>query len=100
MRRRFLDEARAAATLHHPYLCPVYDLGEIDGRLFLTMAYIEGQSLKESLRGEGLPPRQVAALVGKLALAMQEAHAKKVVHRDLKPANIMMKATGSGAACR
>ena len=76
-RRRFLDEARTAATLDHPYLCPVYDVGEIDGQLYLTMAYIEGQSLAELIRGEGLPPRQVAALVGKLALAMQEAHAQE-----------------------
>ena len=58
------------------------------------MAYIEGQSLAESIRGKGLPPRQVAALVGKLALALQEAHAKKVIHRDLKPANVMIKTTG------
>jgi formylglycine-generating enzyme required for sulfatase activity/serine/threonine protein kinase len=93
-RTRFLDEARTAATLDHPYLCPVHDAGEIDGRLYLTMAYIEGQSLKETLHGEGLPPRQVAALVGKLALAMQEAHARGVIHRDLKPSNIMIKTTG------
>ena len=58
------------------------------------MAYIEGQSLADSIRAEGWPPRQVAALVGKLALALQEAHAKKVIHRDLKPANVMIKSTG------
>jgi serine/threonine protein kinase len=93
-RERFFREARAAATLDHPYLCPVYDVGEIEGQLYLTMAYIEGKSLAESLRGEGLPPRQVAALVGKLALALEAAHAKGVVHRDLKPANVMIKASG------
>ena len=53
-RKRFLDEARAAATLDHPYLCPVYDVGEIDGRLYLTMAYIEGQSLAALDRRRGL----------------------------------------------
>jgi serine/threonine protein kinase len=93
-RRRLLSEARAAATLDHPYLCPVYDAGEIDGRLYLTMAYIDGQSLAEMSGGNRLPPRQVAALVGKLALALQEAHTKGVVHRDLKPSNVMIKATG------
>jgi serine/threonine protein kinase len=93
-RERFFREARAAATLDHPYLCPVYDVGEIDGQLYLTMAYIEGKSLAESLRGEGLPPRQVAALVGKLAVALEAAHAKGVIHRDLKPANVMIKETG------
>ena len=58
------------------------------------MAYIEGQSLAESTRGKSLPPRQVAALVGKLAVALQEAHAKGVIHRDLKPSNVMIKSTG------
>jgi predicted Ser/Thr protein kinase len=93
-RKRFLEEARAAATLDHPYLCPVYDVGEADGQLYLTMAYIEGRSLADAVRAEGMPARQVAALVGKLALAMQEAHAKGIIHRDLKPANIMIKAVG------
>jgi len=93
-RRRFLEEARTAATLRHPYLCPVYDAGEIDGQPYLTMAYIQGQSLAALIGAEGWPQRQVAALVGKLALALQEAHTKKVVHRDLKPANVMIKTTG------
>jgi serine/threonine protein kinase len=93
-RRRFLEEARAAATLDHPYLCRVYETGEIEGRPFLTMAYIEGQSLAALIDDEGWPQRQVAALVGKLALAFQEAHTRKVIHRDLKPANVMIKTTG------
>ncbi len=93
-RKRFLEEARTAATLDHPYLCPVFDVGEIEGRFYLARAYIEGQSLAEWTRGKNLPPRQAAALLGKLALAMQEAHKKKVIHRDLKPANVMIKTTG------
>ena len=93
-RWRFLGEARTAATLDHPYLCPVYDAGEIDGQPYLTMAYIEGQSLAALVGEEGWPERQVATLVGKLALALHEAHKQKVVHRDLKPANIMIKASG------
>src|SRR4051812_30068137 len=68
-RKRFLEEARTAATLDHPYLCPVHDAGEIGGSLFLTMAYIEGQSLAALVGETGWPGRQVAALVGKLALA-------------------------------
>jgi formylglycine-generating enzyme required for sulfatase activity/serine/threonine protein kinase len=92
-RRRFLEEARTAATLDHPYLCPVYDAGDFDGQLYLTMAYIEGQSLAASVGDAGWPQRQVAALVGKLALALQEAHNRKVIHRDLKPANVMIKTT-------
>ncbi len=92
-RRRFLEEARTAATLDHPYLCPVYDAGEIDGQPYLTMAYIEGQSLAALIGDEGWPKHQVAALVGKHALALHEAHTRKVIHRDLKPANVMIKTT-------
>jgi|GEM_PF-6769717 len=89
---RFYREAKAAATLNHPNLCPVHDIGEINGVLYLTMAYIEGQPLSAQLRGNHKPLalRPVAALVRKLALAMAQAHAKGVIHRDLKPANIML----------
>jgi serine/threonine protein kinase len=96
-RQRFFREARTAATLDHVFLCPVYDVGEVDGLCFLTMAYIEGQSLAEKIPTAGLPFRQAAALVRKLALGLREAHAKGVIHRDLKPANIMLKEAGRGA---
>jgi len=88
---RFLREARAAATLQHPNLCPVFDVGDIDGRHYLTMAYVEGRPLASLIAaGQPLPQRPVADLVRKLALALEEAHRKGVVHRDLKPANIMI----------
>ena len=95
VRERFLREARSAATLDHPYICRVYDADEVDGRLYLAMAYIEGQSLADLVRAEGMPPRQVVALVGKLAIALQEAHSHGVVHRDLKPRNVMIRTAGS-----
>jgi formylglycine-generating enzyme required for sulfatase activity len=87
---RFYREARAAATLHHPNLCPVHDVGSHDGVPYLTMAFIEGKPLSAFVAEGGLPPRQVAAVVRKLALALQEAHARGIVHRDLKPANVMI----------
>jgi serine/threonine protein kinase len=88
---RFAREARAAAGLAHPNLCPVFDVGQIDGIRYVTMAYIEGQPLSELIgTGKPLPQRAAAALVRKLALAMQEAHAHGVIHRDLKPANIIV----------
>ena len=94
-RARFQREARSAAGLHHPNLCPVYDVGEIDGTPYLTMAYVEGRPLSAFLRGDKLQPqRQAALLVRKLAAALQEAHRQGVVHRDLKPANIMVKPGG------
>jgi eukaryotic-like serine/threonine-protein kinase len=95
-RQRFFREASIAATLDHVYLCPVYDAGEVDGLWFLTMAYIEGKTLAETISEAGMPARPAAALMRKLALGLQEAHAKGVVHRDLKPANIMLKETGQG----
>lgn len=94
-RERFLREARAAAALHHPNVCPVYDVGEFDGRPYLTMAYIEGPSLAAALEGGRVfTPRQAALLVRKLALAMYAAHAAGVVHRDLKPANVLLRPDG------
>jgi serine/threonine protein kinase len=87
---RFYRESRAAATLDHPNICPVHDVGEIDGVHYLVMAYIEGKPLSDFVRRDKpIPPRQVATIVRKLALALHEAHSHGVVHRDLKPANIM-----------
>jgi len=88
---RFLREAKAAATLHHPNLCAVHDVGQIDGVHYLTMAYIEGQPLSKFVRPDNpVPERQAAGVVRKLAIALAEAHAKGVIHRDLKPANVMI----------
>jgi len=90
--KRFEREALAAATLTHPNICSIYDVGEIEGRHYLTMAYIEGKPLSEFVRsGEPMDQRSAAAVVRKLALAMAEAHGRGVVHRDLKPANIMIR---------
>jgi uncharacterized protein (TIGR03067 family) len=92
---RFYREARAAATFEHPNLCPVYDVGEIAGTHYLSMAYVEGESLADGLkRGLTLSQRDAAALVRKVALAMSEAHAHGVIHRDLKPSNVMLNRRG------
>jgi TolB-like protein/predicted Ser/Thr protein kinase len=89
---RFLREARAAATIDHPSICPVYDAGEIDGTHYVTMAYIDGRPLSDLIqRGRPLPPRSAAVLVRKLALALHEAHRRGIIHRDLKPSNVMVK---------
>jgi len=92
---RFYREARAAAQLRHPGICPVYDLGESDGTHFISMAWIEGQTLGELLEsGQQLEPCGIANLILKLSRALAEAHRHGVVHRDLKPANIMIDPSG------
>jgi WD40 repeat protein/predicted Ser/Thr protein kinase len=92
---RFHREARAAATLQHPNICPVFDVGARDGVHYLSMAYIEGQPLSALVRGsQGLPDARAACLVHKIALAMAEAHRHGIVHRDLKPSNIMINSAG------
>ncbi|QDT33268.1 protein kinase domain-containing protein [Thalassoglobus polymorphus] len=88
---RFYREARASATLRSPNICPVYDVGEIDGQHYITMAYIEGRPLKDFTKSKkSHSEKQIITTVRKLALGLDEAHKIGVIHRDLKPANIMV----------
>ena len=88
---RFLREARSAATLSHPNICPVFDVGEIDGTHFMTMAYIQGHTLQEFVNPEKPQrDRNVANVVRRIALALHEAHINGLVHRDVKPGNVMI----------
>ena len=88
---RFYREARAMATVQHANLCPVYDVGQFEHWHFLTMAFIDGPSLSAILKTEGrMPVVEAAALLRKVALALQKAHEFGIVHRDLKPSNIML----------
>lgn len=92
---RFQREIRAAAAIRHPNVCPIYDVGQFDGTLFMTMAFIEGRPLSCSLESQAkLPVPQAVSLVRKLALALHAAHQRGIVHRDLKPANIMIDQRG------
>jgi WD40 repeat protein/serine/threonine protein kinase len=93
--QRFYREARATATIQHPNLCPLYDVGEFQGRPYLTMAYIEGASLARYVRPDKpLPQYTVATVVRVVAAAVAEAHKRGIVHRDLKPSNIMINTRG------
>ena len=88
---RFHREARSAATLSHPNICPVFDAGEIDGTHYMAMGYVQGRSLSDFTRTEKRQTmRSAVRTVRKVALALQEAHLQGVVHRDLKPGNIMI----------
>ena len=94
VRERFRREALAAASIDHPFICKIHEIGEADGHTFIVMEYVEGETL-QALAGRGLvPPRQVADIANELAQAIEEAHRRGVVHRDLKPSNVMVTPQG------
>jgi eukaryotic-like serine/threonine-protein kinase len=94
LRKRFQLEAKAAAGLEHPYICKIYETGEIEGKAFIVMEYITGESLKEKLAGGPIPLLEALQLASGIAEAVEAAHEKGIVHRDLKPANIMLTSKG------
>jgi len=93
-RDRFLREARAAAILDHPNICPVHEVDTADDVMFLTMAFVEGRSLKDSLSEGPLPMAALIEIALQIAEGLKAAHEKGVVHRDIKPANIMLSREG------
>jgi hypothetical protein len=95
-RERFLREARAAAAVRHPNVCPIHDVGEEAGRPYVVMALVEGGSLAQCLRrlGRFEDCRQAVTLVAQVADALDSVHAAGVIHRDLKPGNILLDGAG------
>jgi serine/threonine protein kinase len=92
---RFLREARAAAALRHPNVCPIYDLGNADGTPFLCLAYVRGEPLSRRVGpSRPLPVAEAVGIVRTVARAMHEAHRLGIIHRDLKPANVMIDEAG------
>src|SRR6059058_4348505 len=96
-RARFVRESRAAASIEHPNVIPIFSAGEEQDVLYISMRFVDGQDLRALLRGEGrLEPRRAARIVAQVADALDAAHARGLVHRDVKPANILL-APESGA---
>ncbi|MCG3157658.1 MAG: Serine/threonine-protein kinase PknD [bacterium] len=94
-KERFLNEAQAASTLDHPNICNIHEIGETeDGRLFIVMAYYDGETLKQKLASGRLPLAEALDLAGQIAQGLAEAHAHGIIHRDIKPANIMITSEG------
>jgi formylglycine-generating enzyme required for sulfatase activity/dienelactone hydrolase/predicted Ser/Thr protein kinase len=92
--KRFVREARAVATLSHPYICAVHEVVEAEGHDFIVMEYVEGRTLRERLAEAPVPLREALRIASEIAEALEEAHARGVIHRDLKPSNIMLAQQG------
>jgi len=93
--RRFQTEAESAVQLDHPGIVPIYEVGEIDGQHYFSMALVEGVSLAAKLRADPLPPREAAQLLQQIVQAVGYAHERSIIHRDLKPANILLTKDGA-----
>jgi len=91
---RFMREAKAAAGLHHANICPVYEVGEAEGKTFLSMAFIEGESLEARIADGPLPLKEALNIGRQIAEGLDAAHEKGVIHRDVKPANTMVDSKG------
>jgi len=93
--RRFVNEVRLARQISHPSVCRVHDIGEVEGRAFLSMEYIDGEDLASLLRRIGrLPPEKAYELAQQLCAGLSELHEAGLLHRDLKPANLMIDGQG------
>ena len=95
LRERFEREARTIASLNHPHICTLHDIGHQDGTDFLVMEYLEGETLAQRLVKGPLPLDQVLQYAIEIADALDKAHRKGVTHRDLKPGNIMLTKSGT-----
>ena len=93
-RQRFLQEARLAASIDHPHIAAVHDIGDVDGQTYIAMEYVNGQSLRELLKNGALKLRRALDLAIQAGEALAKVHEQGVIHRDLKPENLLISDDG------
>ena len=93
-KERFLREAKAAAALHHPNVCPVHEIDEVDGKTFISMAFLKEETLEDQIERGPLSLKDALDIARQVADGLQAAHAEGIYHRDIKPANIIISPEG------
>jgi len=90
LKERFVVEAQAAAALSHPNICTIFEVEEAEGRSYLAMEYVEGETLRDKIKRGPLAAQEAVDIVSQVAAGLSEAHKKGIIHRDIKSANIMV----------
>src|SRR5215813_5411883 len=89
-RRRFFQEARAASALNHPHILTVFEVGEDEGKPYIAMEYVEGETLRQKIKSKKLQIKQILDIAIQITDGLSKAHAAGIIHRDLKPENLMI----------